>query len=381
MLVIGLMSGTSMDGVDAALVEIEEKAGELRVNLLHHLRNPYPPELRERIHLSTIPEISDVSTITQLNFEVGKYFALTTLKLMEEVGKKAHLIASHGQTLYHIPVIDEKRGFKTRSTFQIGEGAIIADITGIPVVSDFRVADMAAGGQGAPLVAYPDYLMYKSRDRSRSIHNIGGISNLTYIPKDGNPEDVIAFDTGPGNLLIDEAMRRFFDKPYDKDGEVARRGKIDWDLLNLLLANDYFLKPPPKTTGRETFNWKIIPDRKIGGEDLVATLTMFTVKSIEIAYRRFIVPKGIDEIIVGGGGSYNLTLMEWLRESLHPIPVLSFEEMGWNGMAREAVSFALLGYLAFNKKTNNLPSATGAKYPVIMGKISYPPPKGVKLTR
>lgn len=371
MLVIGLMSGTSVDGVDAALVNIDED--KFSVNLVYFQKNPYPSELKEKIFQLTDEE-DGIALFTQLNFEIGEFFAQTAISLMKRTRIKAHLIASHGQTIYHIPELNEEKGWRTRSTLQIGEGALIAEITGIPVVSDFRVADIAAGGQGAPLVAYPDYLMYKRDDLSRAIHNIGGISNLTYIPRGGEPKDVIAFDTGPGNVLIDGAMRKFFNSPFDRDGEIAGEGKINEELLNLLLKNPYFLKPPPKTTGKETFNWKIIPEIEIKKEDLVATLTMFTVKSIETAYRRFIIPRGLDETIVGGGGSYNSTLMRWLKESLYPIPVYTFEDMGWNGKAREAVAFAVLGYLAFRKKPNNLPSATGAKHPVIMGKISLPPP-------
>ncbi len=368
MFIIGLMSGTSADGVDAALAEI--KNGKFTL-IKHHFR-PYTDEIRKMILDAMDNETSSVSLICQLNFILGEEFAQAAREISEFTRIKPDLVASHGQTIYHIPRPDPKRGWHTRSTLQIGEAAVIAEKIGAPVISDFRVRDVAAGGEGAPLVPFADFILFKHPEKSRSIHNIGGISNLTYIPQNAKKEEVIAFDTGPGNALIDLVVQEYFNMPYDRNGEIAASGEVHHDVVEKLLRHPYFEMPPPKSTGREVFNRDFISWIKLPLRDLVATLTYFTAKSIALSYEEFILPHGLDEILVAGGGAYNKTLIKWLKELLKGVKVLTFEEAGLNSKAREAMAFAVLGYFAFKKIPNNLPQVTGAAHPVIMGKLTLP---------
>lgn len=375
MVVMGLMSGTSADGVDAVLARIEGRFPGLRVRLLFHHFRPYPSDLRERVFRASCPEGGITAEVAQLNFEIGRFFGEVARETMERAGIRPDLIASHGQTLCHVPRPDPDRGWRTPSTLQVGEGSVIAEITGVPVVSDFRTADMAAGGQGAPLVPFADFVLYRHPEKSRSIHNLGGISNLTYLPRGKSLEAVIAFDTGPGNMLIDGAARRFFGLDRDPEGKLAARGRVHEDRVQRLLAHPYFRLPPPKSTGREDFGWALLDLLEgLSGEDALATVTAFTARSIVDAYRRFILPHGLDEVIVGGGGARNRTLMRWIREGLAPVPVYTFEEMGWNSKAREALAFCILGYQTFHGEPSNVPQATGARHPAVLGKLSYPPP-------
>ena len=370
MIVMGLMSGTSCDGCDVSIVEIEEG----RPKLLFFYSKEYPEELRKRIRRCMDREKGTVDLITQVNFEIGHFFGEVAKEAMVKSGITPHLIASHGQTIYHIPRPDQNKGEKTKSTFQIGEAACIVEKTGIPVISDFRVQDVAAGGDGAPLVPMADFIMFREEEISVAIHNIGGISNLTYIPKGANPEDVIAFDTGPGNVLINQLTRELFDMEYDSEGKIAREGKIHMEIVNKLLEHPYFNLNPPKSTGPEEFNIDLLREyiNRVPGKDLLASVTFFTAKSIAMAYKRYVIPLGLDKILVAGGGAYNRSLIEWIKAELKEIPVYTFEEKGLNSKARESMAFAILGYLAWNKKPNNLPQVTGARHPVIMGKISFP---------
>ncbi len=372
MIVLGMMSGTSVDSADGAIVEIKEHGEKLSVDLLFFGSYPYPETLRRKILDCMSPKNSNVRFICQLNFELGEFYGKAAIYFIERSRLKPDLIANHGQTIYHIPRKMARRGL-IPSTLQIGEPSFIALMTGIPVVSDFRPADIAAGGEGAPLVPMADYILFHEYERSISVHNIGGISNLTYLPAHKGVDGIIAFDTGPGNTLIDSATQKLFGQPFDKDGKIAAKGKIHSGIMNELLKNPYFQLHPPKSTGREEFNLDNLPDSiwQLPPEDIVATLTAFTAETIALAYKKFVIPHGLDEILVGGGGAYNKTLMKMIKERLHPIPVRSLSSAGFNPKAREAVAFAILGYLSFNGLHGNVPSATGAKRQVVLGKITY----------
>lgn len=365
--VLGLMSGTSCDGVDAVLVRLERVRGGLEWTVLHRLSTPYPESLRERLLEALKPETSDVARLTQLHAEVGEVYAQVACEV-----KGAHpvdLVALSGQTVYHIPRVDPARGWHTVSTLQLGEAARVAERTGVPVYSDFRQSDMAAGGQGAPMVSFGDLVLFHQPGRARSVHNLGGISNLTYLPADGDPEGVFAFDTGPANCLLDEAAKREFGLEYDQNGRLAVQGRVHEGVLERLMAHPYLELPPPKTTGREVFTLAEFEGALGGlaGHDLLATLTAFTAASVAKAYRDFVLPRGLDEIILAGGGAHNGTLVGMLKERLE-VPVTTFEERGWRSRDREALAFAVMAYFAHFGLPNTLPSATGAKRAVVAGK-------------
>jgi anhydro-N-acetylmuramic acid kinase len=367
-LILGLMSGTSHDGVDAALVRVRGSGPEL----LHHLHLPFSPSLRAMI--SAAPG-GGVPELCRLNFELGDVFARAALKCAEESGvplSSIDAIASHGQTICHIPPEGGKRG----STLQIGESAVIAEKTGVPVVSDFRVADMAAGGHGAPLVPYADYLLFRGR-KTRAVQNIGGIANVTVVTPE--PGGLLAFDTGPGNCMMDAAARAVFGKPFDRGGKIARKGKPDDALLDDLMGLPYFSKKPPKSTGTDVFPLglinRMLKGKRIMPEDLLATLAHFTARSIRDAYERFVYPRHrVSEVIVSGGGTRNVYLMELLRDGLGPLPVKAVEEYGIPAGAKEAMSFAALANETLSGNPSNVPSATGALRGVVLGKITPPTP-------
>lgn len=383
-LVIGLMSGTSVDGIDTALVRIKGKGEDTKIELLEFENYPYKPEMRERIFRIFNPDTSSVDEICHMNFLLGEIFADAALKIIKKAGIKNNdvdLIGSHGQTIYHIPNGIWDSGYTVKSTMQIGEAAVIAERTGIITVSDFRVRDMAAGGQGAPLVPYTEYLIYRDKNKTVALQNIGGIANVTILPKCGLPKDIMAFDNGPGNMVIDEVTKRVTNGKvrYDKDGILAKNANVNDGLLVKLLNDDYFSKEPPKTTGREYFGTvyvdKLIDaanEMNVKGNDLIATVTALTAKSIVKSYEDFIMPKyKIDKVIIGGGGSYNKTLLDMIKMYLGNIQVITQEDMGFNSDAKEAIAFAILANETINGNYNNIPSATGAEHPVIMGKISF----------
>lgn len=386
--VLGLMSGTSHDGIDAAIAKISGQgsvaSGRQKraksVELLYHKTYPYKPGLQERIGKAFNGTTED---ICRLNFEIGEAFATAALNCIKEARLEPgdiDIIASHGQTIYHIPPIEEEKG----STLQIGEASVIAERTGILTVSDFRTRDIAAGGHGAPLVPLADYILFHEAGKVKAVQNIGGIANMTVVTDKLN--DVIAFDTGPGNSLIDEAVRILTDgkKSFDKDGKMASKGKIDKALLNILMDHPYLKKPPPKSTGRELFgkdmasllveSWR---RKGRGAEDIIATLTRFTAESIYNAYERFVFPKyKIDQVILTGGGSKNPILLGHLKKlfagaGLKPAPTVDIiDELGIPSSAKEALSFAILGNETISGSPGNLPKTTGAKKAVVLGKIS-----------
>lgn len=384
-LVIGLISGTSADGVDATLVRIVGEEPE-RVDTLVFVTKPYPTEIREAV--LRVSQDGDVETLCWLNFVLGEIFAEAVLEVAKLAGvslKKVRLIGSHGQTVRHLP---PKHPLHPSSphrvgTLQIASPAVIAFRTGVPVVSDFRSKDMAAGGQGAPLVPLVDWLLLRHDRKNRVALNIGGIANLTVLPAGSKASEVLAFDTGPGNMLIDGAVRYFSGgrRDFDRNGEWARRGRVDENLLGWLMSHPFLRQPPPKSTGREMFGEgflrKVLKrSEKLGLRhyDVVATLTAFTALSVADALERFVLPKvgSVDELIVSGGGANNPALMAMLREKLPQIAVRRSDEFGVNADAKEAVAFAVLAHRTVMGLTGNLPSATGAKVPVVLGNLTLP---------
>lgn len=385
--VVGMMSGTSVDGVDAALVEISQTDGSLQAKLLAFENKPYPEAVREQIFALFRPETATVDKIGYMNFLLGEIYARSALSVIEKAGltpADVDLIGSHGQTIWHEPVPCTKDGWPVRYTVQIGEGSVIAERTGLVTVSDFRVADMAAGGQGAPLVPFSEYLLYRQEDETLLLQNIGGIGNMTVMPAAAKPEDVYAFDTGPGNMIIDAVISALTQgaQTFDEGGAFGAKGTVNEELLALLQQEPYYTRPLPKTTGRELFGTqytaKILSwqeSRHIPEADLVATVTDLTAWSIASAYEQYVLPKHrASKLVVGGGGSYNKTLLGFLQKRFapHSVEVQTQEDLGFNSDAKEAVAFALLADRCIQGLPNTLPSVTGAKKPVVMGKISLP---------
>ncbi len=374
MIAVGLMSGTSADGTDAAVVRLEGKPPALSWQVLAHVNAPHPPTLRAEIFACFHPETSDAARLCKLNFALGQAFAQAALQAIAsaklEPGQ-VDMIGSHGQTVWHIPTGPQA------STLQIGEAAVIAEQTGITTLSNFRARDMAAGGQGAPLVAWVDALLFTHHSLVRAMQNIGGIANVTYLPPSSQGE-ICAFDTGPGNMLIDYAASRVTQDEwaFDRDGALAAQGRVDEPLLAELLQAPFLLQPPPKTTGRELFGaqfgaqvWKQALARGLSEQDIVATFTALTARSIAQAYRRFL-PRLPDEVVISGGGARNPTLMQMLTASLSPARVITLDELGLSSEAKEAVAFAVLAYETWHNRPGNLPAATGARRPVALGNIT-----------
>jgi len=371
-LVIGLMSGTSADGTDAALMRLGGSGPETRWEMLRFITIPHPPDIRSRM-LGLMH--ADAAEICHMNFVIGRLFGEAALALAKEGGINigdVDVIGSHGQTAYHIDSASE------RATLQIGEAAVIAEMTGCVVVSDFRTRDVAAGGKGAPLAPFADFVMFRHPQKIRVMQNIGGIANLTVLP--ASFDDVMAFDTGPGNGLIDEAMRLISGgkMDYDKDGAFAKSGKVDRALLEKLLALPYFAQSPPKTTGKEYFGREFVKrlaaeNPRMRDEDLIATLTALTAESIARAYERFVFPKyKVEEVFVSGGGARNPVIMARLAERLAPVAVKTTDDLGMPVDAKEAAAFAILANQTICGRPSNVPSATGASRAVILGKITLP---------
>ena len=376
--VIGLMSGTSADGVDAALVEIERSDGFplLRLKAFHTF--PFSKKLKQMILKASSHEALAVDEICKLNFRLGEEFARAVIHLAKMAHvplKMIDLVGSHGQTIKHLPP-KSLRPIGFGSTLQIGEPSIIAERTGITTVADFRPRDMAAGGHGAPLAPYLHYHLLRSLNYGVAVQNIGGISNMTYIPPGAKLRDVIAFDTGPGNMIIDAVVTKLYQKlDYDKEGRLAARGKVQTRLLNSLLKHPYFKKKPPKSTGREEFGIflaeKIIQKTKgLKKEDVIATVTAFTAYSIAEGYKRVILPKfKLKEIVVGGGGARNKTLFTMIQNLLPSVQLKTFEDFHLNSNAIEAMAFALMAYETLQGRASNIPKVTGASHAVLLGKI------------
>lgn len=382
MIVAGLISGTSADGIDVALVDIHGAGRRTRLRVLAHHTFPYPRRVREAV-LSVSDATAHTGVVARLNFLLGELFAEAVYRactLAKIPIRKLGLIGSHGQTIYHQGKPASFLGRPVACTFQIGEAAVIAERTGVDVVADFRAADVAAGGQGAPLVPYVDYLLYRSPRRFRVALNIGGIANITAIPAAASPEQVIAFDTGPGNMVIDALAAHFSGgrQKFDRDGELAARGRVRRPLLDRLLSDPYFRLRPPKSAGREQYGASFVAEllrRRLAPEDLVATATAFTAASIALGIRRFAggSSERPHELIVSGGGLRNPALMALLAGFLPGIRILTSNDFGIDSDAKEAIAFAVLAYESYHRRAGNLPSATGARRPCVLGKIAAAP--------
>lgn len=363
---IGLMSGTSLDGISAAAVRFAGNGARIEHELLAFTATPYTAQQRER--LASAMNGATAAEYCALSFDLGQWLADAALVVMRDAAidaRQVRAIASHGQTIWHIP---------RRSTWQIGESAVIAERTGVDVVSDFRVRDVAAGGEGAPLVPIADALLYSSNDQWRLLQNIGGIGNVTVVPPGGDIAGVYAFDTGPGVVLIDHLVRRLYPGVrFDEDGAIARSGTIHRDVVATLMRDPYFSQPLPKSTGREYFDAAFAErlQSMVSGrdEDVVATAVALTADSIADAVRRYVrEPAG--EILVSGGGARNGALMDELRRAMQPARVTAFDDVFYDGEAKEAVAFALLGRLHLAHLAGNVIGATGARGPRVLGKLT-----------
>jgi len=365
---IGLMSGTSVDAVTAAAVTLRGQVPDVTVRFLGHRQHPIPEEVIDAV----FRQRKSVEDVARLNFRLGEVFAEAALALMADLGLSAQdvdAIASHGQTLVHLP--------EAGATLQVGEPSVIAERTGLVTVAEFRYRDMAAGGQGAPLVPLADFALFRSDTKNRAVQNIGGIANVTWLPAGGALDDAIAFDTGPGNCLIDGLMRIMTDghKLMDKDGALAAQGRVIENVVELFLRHPYYERRPPKSADRGEFDlaaveviYKGMKQRGETRADAAATFTALTAHSIARAYRDFL-PAPPDEVILGGGGVYNLTLLRMLREQLPEVSLLTHEDFGLPSAAKEAVAFALLANETLLGRPGNVPSATGARRAVPLGKI------------
>ena len=376
MRVAGLMSGTSADGVDVAITDINKNG----VSVLAFDTFRYPAPLRRSIFELCELESCPVVDICHLNFVLGEVFAESLLRLCRNSGidiSTVDLVGSHGQTIYHNPKGRRFGRRIVRSTLQIGEPSVIAQRIGITTVADFRPRDMAANGQGAPLVPFADYFLFREKRRTRAVQNIGGIANVTYLPAGGGPLDIIAFDTGPGNMIIDRTISLISGgrQKFDRNGKIAAQGTINRVMLDNMLRHRFLSSRPPKSTGREEFGSQYCDDlyrkatkKSISAEDIMATVTAFTAVSIAQAYRRFLaqIP---DEVILCGGGAHNTTLVKMLHQYLSETRILLSDELGINCDAKEAISFAILAYATIRGIRNNVPGATGANQSLILGKI------------
>lgn len=370
MIAIGLMSGTSLDGVDAALVEIKND----QFKLLKFTTLTYEKSFKNKIMRNLNDKTAKLSEICSLNFELGYKFLDAVNLLLENTNFKYEdidFIASHGQTIFHNPV---QINDNIPSTLQIGEPSIISYHTNIKVVYDFRVMDMAAGGEGAPLVPMSEFLIFRSNDKDIVLQNIGGIGNLTYLKKNTSIDNVLAFDTGPGNVMIDYFVNRYYGLAYDDGGKIALSGMVIKPLLDYLKEDAFVTRKPPKSTGRELYTKEFMEDLILkfkldnyDKEDIIATITEFTVYSIIYNYKEFL--DNIDLVIVSGGGSHNKYILERMKEILK-VEVMTGDEYGISSDAKEAVAFVVLGYLTLNNRAGNVKSATGAKKSVILGKIT-----------
>jgi len=404
MIVAGVMSGTSADGINVALVRIREglESGSSDASgvasgsggqecpphagfeLLRHAEYPYAKRVREAVLAAMNAPRASVADLARINFLLGELYADAVLAAQKKFQVKIDLVGCHGQTLYHQGAPALFLGRRIAATWQTGEAAVIAKRVGALVVSDFRPADMAAGGKGAPLVPYLDYLMFRQASVGRIVQNIGGIANLTAIPAGAGANDVFAFDTGPGNMVIDAVAEKLFGKRFDRGGRIAASGAVLEDVLSQVMKHEFFRAKPPKTTGREEFGREFVGEllRRCRGkrkQDVVATATALTARSIAYAVERFVLKRfgargGSWQMLLSGGGAKNKTLVQMLKRELEPagVGVAFSDEFGVPSEAKEAVAFAVMAYETWRRRPSNVPSATGARRPAVLGKISYP---------
>ncbi len=379
-LVIGLMSGTSIDGIDAALVEINGSGLKTKFKQLFFKTYSYPFGLKELILNNSLKDTSNVEDICRLNILIGKLFAKAAIRLCEEYGisiREIDLIGSHGQTIHHLPKKVKMFGENIKATLQIGDPSVISKLTGVPTVGDFRVGDVALDGEGAPLVPYFDFIMFRSKKVSRGVLNIGGISNITLLKKNCSAEDVIAFDTGPGNILIDYLTKKLFNKDFDRDGEIAFSGKLNNELFNTIIKTDKFINlKPPKSSGREYYNEMFINSvlknlKSIPAADILRTFSEYTAYSIFYNYNKFLKKESeISELLVSGGGSNNKFIMESLKKYFgKSVNVKKIENKFMTVDSKEAVCFALFANETISENPVNIPRVTGASKRTILGKI------------
>lgn len=383
MRVCGLMSGTSLDGLDIAIVEFSQEEEKVRHELIHFTTIPYDNGLKQELHKLMDPA-APVHLVSSMNMYLGERYADSLMEALQEAGidlDTIDLISSHGQTIWHEPSVEFNRSYARPNTMQIGDIGVLAEHTGKTVIGDFRTRDMAAGGQGAPLVPFADQVLFQSESVGRVLLNIGGIANLTVLPRFGSEQPIVAYDTGPGNMVIDACVAKHSDgrNSFDKDGGLAKGGTVDEEWLDRLMSHEYFAAPAPKSTGRELFGhafvetfWTEGDERGRSSIDKIATATMLTAKTIATEIQRYIQTHDVKEVIVSGGGVHNRTLMGFLEAQLPENLALSTTgDLGIGTDAKEAFVFALLGYLGIHKKPNSLPAATGAGKATIMGKIAY----------
>ncbi len=379
--VIGLISGTSMDGIDAVLIKLKGCGENASFKQIQFITYPYPAGLKERINNIITNKRTSPEEISKLNILLGEIFAdaaLTVCKRGKIPASKIDLIGSHGQTLWHSPQKKEMYGYQVGSTLQLGDPSTIAVKTGIPTVGDFRIADITSGGEGAPLVPYFDYLMFRSKSENRAVLNIGGISNITVIPKDCRKVDITGFDCGPGNMLIDQTVRVLFGVEFDKNGKLASRGKISNELLNFLKKHPFIKKPPPKSTGREEFGNKYVKkvlnfSEKTKNEDIIRTITEFTALAIYMNYQLFIEERiRIDRLIVSGGGAKNNQIIKALKKYFKGVIIESSVRYGISPDAKESIAFAVYANETISGNKINIRGITSAKKESILGKICFP---------
>jgi anhydro-N-acetylmuramic acid kinase len=389
MIVAGVMSGTSADGINVALVLVggprPKREPGIRIQLLGHAEYGYPKKVRTAILAAMNAREASVPDLARLNFLLGELYSEAVLATEKKLRVKAQLVGCHGQTLYHQGEAGSFLGRRIAATWQTGEGAIIAARVGVPVVSDFRPADMAVGGKGAPLVPFLDYMLFRDARVGRIAQNIGGIANLTVIPAGAAASVIIAFDTGPGNMVIDAVTEKLVSRPFDNRGKIAASGKVQDKVIDRILKRDLFRRKPPKTAGREEFGREFVDEflrlcGRVRKQDAVATATALTAKSITDALQRFVISSGssrkagFHEMILSGGGAKNATLVKMLTIELETLGMrlrLS-DDLGLPSEAKEAAAFAILAHETWHRRPSNVPSATGAKRGAVLGKISYP---------
>ncbi len=380
-LIVGLMSGTSADGIDAVLVKIKGSGTTSTFRQLAFETYPYPNGFKKFLLSNSDAKTARLDDITRLDMLIASFFADAVKKIVRKASKQMNeidLIGSHGQTIHHLPINKKMFGRFVRSTMQIGNPSIIAKLTEVVTIGDFRVGDVAVGGSGAPLAPLFDFLMLRSNKFNRAVLNIGGIANITVLPRNCSINQVVAFDTGPGNMLIDRLMQKFYHQPFDKSGETASEGKILPSLLTWLIQHPYFQIKPPKSTGREMFGESFAKEiqtktRKADNKDIITTITEFTALSIYESYLKFIRPKTkIQELIVSGGGVHNFYVMNALKRYFDSVEIRTTDEMNISSDAKEAICFALLANETITGNPGNIPGATGAKKQTILGTICLP---------
>ncbi len=381
MIVAGVMSGTSADGINVAIVRCLGRGLRTRFEVLSHHESAFAPAVRRAILQAMNARSASVADLSRLNFLLGELYADAVLRAQRQAKTKVELVGCHGQTIYHQGDPAPFLGQRIACTWQTGEGSVLAARTGVPVVSDFRPADIAAGGQGAPLVPFLDYLVYRHRRRGRIVQNLGGIANLSAIPARAAPGEVLAFDTGPGNMVIDAVTERLFSRRYDRDGRIAADGGVLQDVVQELIRHPFFRRRPPKTAGREQFGREFVSRflRLCGRapqKDIVATATSLTAVSIGDALRRFVLRSPAAkyrDYVLTGGGARNRTLVRMIEEQIVPLRLRMRdpEDFGVPSAAKEAVAFAVLAYQTWRQRPGNIPAATGARRPAVLGKVSY----------